>query len=536
MRLFEMAVAIDQHHGFKPFSRSYECMLQPCGPHDHNILELSQTSHTFKPAFEADNIHRSSSTPCLSLTTSTEEELGSYPRIAMVGGRGAPSHALVVEVAIAMASGVCPQPLSKGLGGAYVFCSQNGDRIAVAKPADEEPLALNNPKGLGGRMLGQPGLKGSIRVGESGIRELAAYLLDYESFAGVPPSAFVKFCNAPFFVNGAAEVPPTHCKIASLHRFVDHEFDAGELGPSFYSIASVHRIGILDIRLLNLDRHAGNMLVKRNSHKGNGVAELVPIDHGLCLPEWMDDPYFEWLHWPQASIPFSDSELEYISKLDPFRDAELLRTELPLLRESSIRVLLVCTIFLKQAATAGLCLADIGQMMTREFRGGEEKPSEVENICSRVMSSIPYVCNNGRRKEETENESKMFQFDNEIQDGSIEGLGLPQLLQTHHGASQVPKTRRLSFAGSMNGFAVLPPLNDKNGNPTTNIYTGKTKENTESHTEESRDRSSNFSSWSQNFESGGLSFARLNLTEWELFLEIFEKLLPAVFEAKKRKK
>ncbi|KAI9082052.1 hypothetical protein K1719_035977 [Acacia pycnantha] len=183
------------------------------------------------------------------------------------------------------------------------------------------------------------------------------------------------------------------------------------------------------------------MLVKKNNHKENVVAELVPIDHGFCLPEWMDDPYFEWLHWPQASIPFSESELEYISKLDPFRDAKLLRTELPLLRESSIRVLLVCTIFLKQAAAAGLCLADIGQMMTREF-------------CE---------------KEQTENESKVFQFDNEKAEGS-------------------------------------------------------------------RDRSLSFSSLSHNCESGGLSFAGLNLSEWVLFLEIIEKLLPAVFEAKKRKK
>lgn len=531
-----MAAAIDHHHGFKPFSQSYGCMLQRCGPHDHNMLEFSQISHAFKPAFEADNIHRSSSTPCLPLTTSTEEELGSNPRIAMIGGCGAPSHALVVEVAIAMASGVCPQPLSKGLGDAYVFRSQNGDDIAVAKPSDEELLAFSKPKGLGGRMLGQPGLKGSIRVGESGIRELAAYLLDYEGFAGVPPSALVKFFNAPFFVNDAAEVPPTQCKIASLHRFVDHEFDAGELGPSFYSVASVHRIGILDIRLLNLDRHAGNMLVKKNNRKGNGVAELVPIDHGLCLPEWMDDPYFEWLHWPQASIPFSESELEYVYKLDPFRDAELLRTELPLLRESSIRVLLVCTVFLKQAVAAGLCLADIGQMMTREFCRGEETTSEIENICWRVMSNIPYVCNDGKRKEETESEFKVFQFDNQIQDGSNEGLGLPQFLQIHHGVPQVPKMPKFSFAGSMNGLTVLPPLNDTNDNYTTNVDTGKTNENAESYTEWGRERSLSFSSWSHNCESRGLSFAGLNLSEWELFLDIFVKLLPRVFEAKKSKK
>lgn len=532
-----MAVTLDQHHGFKPFSRSNRCILQSYGHLDHNSLELGQTNlaHSFKRVLGANNFHRSFSTPCLPLSTSAEEELGSNPRIAIVIGCGAPSHALVVEVAIAMASGLRPLPLSKGLGGAYVFRSQNGHNIAVAKPADEEPLALNNPKGLGGQMLGQPGLKASIRVGETGIRELAAYLLDYGGFAGVPPSALVKFCNAPFSVTDAAKVlpTPTPCRIASLHRFVDHDFDAGELGPSFYSVASVHRIGILDIRLLNLDRHAGNMIVKKNNHKGIGDVDLVPIDHGLCLPEWLDDPYFEWLHWPQAYIPFSESELEYISKLDPFKDAEMLRTELPLLRESSVRVLLVCTIFLKQAALAGLCLSDIGQMMTRKFCGGEEIPSELENICFQVMSSIPCISNNEKNKEETEKESKIFQFDNEIQDESNEGLELPRFLQMHHGVSQVPKMPRFSFTRSVNGLAVLLPVNEEKDNDNTDVGTRNTKDNNvrcDIYSEGSRKRSLSFSSLSHNWENGALSFGGLNLIEWELFLGTFKKLLSGVFK------
>lgn len=404
-----MAVTIDRHHGFKPFSRFQRCKLQSFGHLDPKILELSQTtlSPSIELAFQAENIHRSFSTPCLPLTTLLGEDLTShYPRIQIIRGSGAPAHALVVEVAIAMASGLQPIPLPSGLGGAYVFRNKNGNNIAVTKPVDEEPLALNNPKGLGGQMLGQPGLKKSIRIGETGIRELAAYLLDHGGLAGVPPTALVKFSHAAFCVtNDAATVPSHMPKIASLQRFVGHGFDAGELGPSFFSVASVHRIGILDIRIMNLDRHAGNMLVMKHDHKSNyidGITDLVPIDHGFCLPEWLDDPYFEWLHWPQASIPFSDSELEYISKLDPFKDAEVLRTDVPSLRECAIRVLVVCTIFLKHAAAAGLCLAEIGQMMTREFCGGEDSPSEMENICLKVKASIPHGFNNESCKEGTE--------------------------------------------------------------------------------------------------------------------------------------
>ena len=33
--------------------------------------------------------------------------------------------------------------------------------------------------------------------------------------------------------------------------------------------------------------------------------ELCPIDHGFCLPEGLEPPYFEWLHWPQVRFPRS---------------------------------------------------------------------------------------------------------------------------------------------------------------------------------------------------------------------------------------
>ncbi|KAJ0791951.1 putative 1-phosphatidylinositol 4-kinase [Helianthus annuus] len=109
--------------------------------------------------------------------------------------------------------------------------------------------------------------------------------------------------------------------------------------------------------------------------------ELIPIDHGLCLPTSLEDPYFESIHWPQASIPFSEDELDYIESLGPYQDSEMLRNELPMIREACLRVLTLCTIFQKQAAGFGLCLAEIGEMMTREFRRGEEAPSELEVLC-----------------------------------------------------------------------------------------------------------------------------------------------------------
>jgi hypothetical protein len=38
-----------------------------------------------------------------------------------------------------------------------------------------------------------------------------------------------------------------------------------QVGTSSFPVADVHRIGILDVRLMNMDRHAGNVLVRRAS-------------------------------------------------------------------------------------------------------------------------------------------------------------------------------------------------------------------------------------------------------------------------------
>ncbi|KAH7299621.1 hypothetical protein KP509_24G021200 [Ceratopteris richardii] len=302
---------------------------------------------------------------------------------------------ILKEINKAIRCGIEPTPVSGGLGGAYYFRNTNGDTVAIVKPTDEEPFAPNNPKGYIGRTLGQPGVKKAVRVGETGVREVAAYLLDHGNFARVPPTVLVKVAHHAFHVNDS----PTGCKradkvfqpiskLASCQKFVHHDYDANDRGTSCFSVADVHRIGILDIRICNTDRHAGNILIsnvkpldnawKCSDAHVNGSLELIPIDHGLCLPEALEDAYFEWLHWPQASVPFSEQELDYISRLDEHKDADMLRRELPMLRESCFRILILCTTLLKRAAVAGLCLAEIGEMMTRD---GMEDHSEFEVLC-----------------------------------------------------------------------------------------------------------------------------------------------------------
>lgn len=340
-------------------------------------------------------MHRSSSTPCLSPTSKDlqqQRDRSGPIEVLVCPSRCSRAKQLVKDVARAIRNGVDPTPVNSGLGGAYYFRNSKGENAAIVKPNDEEPFAPNNPKGFTGRALGQPGLKRSVRVGETGFREVAAYLLDYGNFANVPPTVLVKISHPVFNVNesvsstnkkaslGAARAVS---KIASLQQFAPHDFDASDLGTSSFPVSAVHRIGILDIRIFNTDRHGGNILVRKVTGAGKfgNETELIPIDHGLCLPECLEDPYFEWIHWPQASIPFSEDELEYIANLDPVKDADMLRAELPMIREACLRVLILSTIFLKEGASFGLCLAEIGEMMSREFTRVDDQPSELEVVC-----------------------------------------------------------------------------------------------------------------------------------------------------------
>ncbi|KAI3820156.1 hypothetical protein L1987_14014 [Smallanthus sonchifolius] len=342
-------------------------------------------------------MHRSSSTPCLSPTAKALQQKDQSDVVEIIGCSSdfTKTKELVEEMIKALRSNVEPVPVNGGLGGAYYFRNLEGESVAIVKPTDEEPFAPNNPKGFIGKVLGQPGLKQSVKVGEAGFREVAAYLLDHDHFARVPLTSLVKITHSIFNLNDCVSgntiqnnEEVTVSKIASLQQFIPHDFDASDHGSSRFPVADVHRIGILDVRIFNTDRHAGNILVRKVNDGEFGQVELIPIDHGLCLPECLEDPYFEWIHWPQASIPFSESELEYIKSIDVNLDAKMLRRELPMIREACIRVLTLCTSFLKEAAAFGLCLAEIGGMMSREFRFSDQEPSELEVICLEAMKQV----------------------------------------------------------------------------------------------------------------------------------------------------
>ncbi|KAI8475228.1 MAG: phosphatidylinositol 3 and 4-kinase-domain-containing protein [Monoraphidium minutum] len=277
--------------------------------------------------------------------------------------------------------GHAPRLAAAGTGGCYFLHDGEGKPVGVFKPEDEEPLAANNPKGraappagawgaaaLGGdaAIVGGAasaaaapgeGLRRGLRPGEGAVREVAAFVLDHGGFAGVPATAMVQL------EVGGGPGEPGALKVGSLQQYVVAESDCEERGVSGFPAAEVHKIAVLDLRLGNTDRNGGNILARRGA---GGAWELVPIDHGCCLPDKFEDLSFEWQWWPQAELPFDDATKAYIASLDADRDAATLAAHGLALRPECLRVLRVCTLLLQKAASAGLTAAQIAGVASRQ--------------------------------------------------------------------------------------------------------------------------------------------------------------------------
>jgi hypothetical protein len=151
-------------------------------------------------------------------------------------------------------------------------------------------------------------------------------------------------------------------KWGSLQDFVDHDDSAENFGSSIIPVDEVHKIGVLDVRLINCDRHFANILCK----KGTGGLTLTPIDHGAILPSCfhLDEARFEWMHWRQAKTPFSTAALQHIASLNPERDADYLRSLD--MEEESVVSMVLATKILQAGAAQSLNLWDIGNVIQRD--------------------------------------------------------------------------------------------------------------------------------------------------------------------------
>jgi hypothetical protein len=247
----------------------------------------------------------------------------------------------------------------EGIGGTYfIRDSETDKKIAVFKPSDEEPGAIYNPK--------EKQLNPLLPPGKGYLREVAAYLLDHDGFAGVPETHLVcDLRHSSFTPRG---------KQGSLQRFIENTEDQ-DISSSRFSIEDVHKIGILDIRLFNMDRNLENLLIESHNNP-----RLIPIDHTYILPPRLDFVWFEWQYWKQSKQPFSDKHLSYINSLDIFHDSSILQKLS--LDPPSIRTMMISTTLLKIAAIQfRLTLFQIASLISRKK---PTEPSDLEKMVKRA--------------------------------------------------------------------------------------------------------------------------------------------------------
>lgn len=271
-------------------------------------------------------------------------------------------------------------------GGTYFCYSPFASIEAVFKPFDEEPYCFNNPKGLTPSKFSTEVDRGIV-PGTAGLREVAAFYLDHNHFAGVPETLLVSL-SSDCLESHNNLLCSEKCKEGSLQLFVPNECSSEDYGPVMFSVVNIQSIAVLDMRLLNLDRHENNLLVTHqrlratsrcddilestdcrassscrrsmstcSAPKHNDIV-LVPIDHGyslpLCstkvLPEWC------WRHWYQSKVEMDESVKEYIRNLDIEKDVALLKNNLPEIEEDAVITLRISTMWLKLGVEAGLTI------------------------------------------------------------------------------------------------------------------------------------------------------------------------------------
>lgn len=248
-----------------------------------------------------------------------------------------------------------------GASGAY-FVGEFG----LFKPDDEEAYAPNNPFGYVGE-LGKQRMRHGITAGEQSRGEVAAYLIDSQRFSRVPVTLPVALTHSDLFEEKEGfrtQWRRSKSKRGSLQQFVQHRCTLSEISYEErrkIPAQEVQRIGILDVCLLNTDRHSMNLLV-RGENEG---MELIPIDHGLCLPQTLDQMRFSWIRLHQAKEPFTRESLEHIASIDLEKNEEIF-TQLGF-GEKAVLHAWASTYFLKEAAQKGWTLKEVGEFFLRPF-------------------------------------------------------------------------------------------------------------------------------------------------------------------------
>jgi len=340
---------------------------------------------------------------------------------------------IIEEINNGFIIGLKPKFLEDGTSGTYMMRNVNKDNIALFKPFDEEAYAPNNQKGYVNKFGSETFRKG-ILSGEGSIREFAAYALDNKKKFDVPPTTFVEVSHHSFNKFNMAMIQMeeqnySHLKgnmvynflkdnivgesnnlnnsnydefefssskkynfipkkFGSLQKFIRSTDIAANFSYSLYSVEQVHKIAVLDLRILNCDRNEENILVikKKNKKDGKNYYKLIPIDHSLSFPDCLKIIDYEicWTGWDQANIPFNEEMKNYIKSIDIIADMERL-SKLIKLREECWKMFRVSNTVLKICADYNLTLLEISNIFYQtDYK--HETPSHIERIIEKADS------------------------------------------------------------------------------------------------------------------------------------------------------
>jgi len=292
--------------------------------------------------------------------------------------------ARIQESLIALNAGRVPRLATDGTGGTYFMPHPNGRGycpLACFKPKDEEPCAPNNPRGFPGKE-NSDGFRPGIYSAQGAFREVCAFLLDHSNFAGVPDTALVHARHTAYN-NPNGKIM---WKTGSFQEFMDAKETAGNYNAKEYDTEDIHKIGIFDLRVVNMDRNDGNVLVMPRKNKNSSSKyQLIPIDHGLILPDRLEiiEEDVVWMSWPQAKEPFSTTCIEYVRHLRYDKEARDAAKYLGINRDP-LRLMKCAAILLQIGVSYGLTLYDIGTMM---YRQDLDVPSVMQDIITQSQDT-----------------------------------------------------------------------------------------------------------------------------------------------------
>lgn len=167
--------------------------------------------------------------------------------------------------------------------------------FAIFKPSDEELHPSKESQGC--------------VAGEGAVREMASYILDRRSE--------IIQAHVPLTVLVTSENSFDTTKSGSLQQFVEGR-TAKEIGNQSleslpWNLGDMRRISILDLRLGNLDRHDGNVII-------TDANRVIPIDQGCTFP---DDVYVISSYWVEEIVGLDlNYPQEYVDEVQNLNSAD----------------------------------------------------------------------------------------------------------------------------------------------------------------------------------------------------------------------